>query len=367
MYLRFWYESLVTLSIYSGVLTSLQGFQVDVLTSDQICGYGNLTINGQELAQEPLEFASIGKGSVHVDGKTVEGSWAFYCLNGFYGPYAQRLDFSVLSVDGKVVDDVTFWVEFKQNDGPRIFSASHLDDDSTLSAVLPDPEVATNEDNGEYNDFIDFENFDIEREIAELKWLKVLVQDFEYQIYLKEEAMAMYLSEENLDACDSLNCVIRTVYSKARVTAYKVITKVYSKLSGHVESEEDMRPPWKKPHGKRPHWGKRPFPPHRHGNHSHGNHTCPGKGNHTHHPFPHHPFPHPHPPPFCRCPPRPPHGHPPHGPPPHGPPPHGPHKGPPGRHPPPPQPHDGPPKGPPGKPPGGPPGRHPVSPGSMLN
>ena len=39
--------------------------------------------------------------------------------------------------------------------------------------------------------------------------------------------MAMYLSQENLDACDSLKCVIRTVYSKARVTAHKVITKVY--------------------------------------------------------------------------------------------------------------------------------------------
>jgi hypothetical protein len=284
-----------------------------------------------------LEFASIGKGSIDVDGKTVEGSWAFFCLNGFYGPYAQRLDFNVLFVDGKAVPDVAFWVEFKQSDSHRILSTSATDDGSNLWEVVPASDVSAYEENAVYDDYIDAENFDLERELAELNWMKDLVEDFIYQISVKEDAMAMYLSQENLDACDSLKCVIKTVYSKALMTAHKMITKVYSKFSGDVKSE-DIRPPWKKPHFKKPHWRKPPFHRPRH-----GNHTCPGKGNHTHPPFPH-----PRPPPFCRC--RPP----PHRPPHHGPPHHGPPKGPPGKRPPPP--HDG-----PGKPPGGQPGRHPVS------
>ncbi len=345
-------------NLYCSELIYFQSFHVHVLASDQICGYGNLTVNGQELAQEPLEFESIGKGPIDVEGKIVEGSWTFFCLSGFYGPFAQRLDFAIESVDGKAVEGTNFWVEFKQNDDHRIFSTSAVDEASNEWEVLPDPENSAYEDNAAYNEYIDAENFDLERELAELNWMKDLVRDFEYQIALKEEAMVTYLSEENLDACDSLKCVIRTVYSKARLTAHKVIGKVYSKLSGDEESKQDRRPPWKKPHGKKPHWRKPPFPPHRHGNHSHGNHTCPGKGNHTHPPF--HRLP---PPPFCRCPPRPPprHGPPHHGPPPHGPPHHEPPKGRPGKRPPPP-PQDG-----PGKPPGGPPSRHPVSRSATLS
>ena len=272
------------------------------------------------------------------------------------------------SVDGKAVEDVIFWVEFKQIDDRRIISTSATDDDSNLLEVLSNPEISEYEEDAAYDDFIDLENYDIERELDELNWMKDLVEDFEYQIFMKEEAMAMYLSEKNLDACDSLRCIIRTVFSKARVTAHKVISKIYSKISGEAESEEDeedeegMRPSWKKHHGKKPHWRKphwrkphwrkphwrkphwrKPHFPPKHGNHSHGNHTCPGKGNHTH-PPPHHRRP----PPFCRCPPPPRHGHrPPHGPPPT-------------------LADDVPPSGPPGKPPGGPPDRHPVSRGSML-
>jgi hypothetical protein len=318
-------------------------FRLDVLPSEDVCGFGNITLDGQLLPQSLDGEVLAGKGSIATDRESiVAASWSFHCVKANGQSDAQLLKFIVDSVDGKAMDDVGFAVLFRQTDTTEIL---HIEKDLSIPDYVvanPDPEGLLPID-----EHINFPQYSIEDDIAELDFMWAQLRELQYLIAEKEREIAEQYSQnfdEDIKDCDILKCVVSTVANKARNVAHAL----YEKIHGHHEEHDEEVDGFPKNSFKhRPGKGKHGKP---------GNHTCGppkhGKGNHTHPPHwrkPHWRIPHwrkphfPHRPlPICRYPP--PH----HGPPHHGPP----HRGPP----------HGPPHGPPphGKPPGsshGPPGR----------
>lgn len=267
-----------------------------------------------------------------MNGISINASWSLECHNNLPAPFISLMTFKIQAVEGKSVDDAAFSIMFNQGDDDVSLSMPMFGGSGAALVIsnqtFSDDEVAVDEVAAPVN--TDNE-YDIEQELIHIEWLKAQVEELVYQIYEKEEALAIYVSENfdpEIEECDTLRCVMKIVYHKVRVTAHKVVHKIRSKIAGHRHRHHEAddlkrpRPPFRKPHWKRPHWRRPPFH-HRpkHGDHSHHNHTCHHPhGNYSHH----HPRPPP-PPPFCHCPPPPPlHGKPPHGSP----------KGPPSRHPP---------------------------------
>ena len=319
--------------------------------SEEVCGFGNVAVDGQALPQTLDGDVATGKGSITTDRKSIVGaSWSFHCIKVNGQPDSQFLKFVVDVIDGKVVDGVGFSALFRQTGSTEIINI-----ETDLS--LPDQVVANPNPEGlqtvSYGDH-EFPEFSIEQEMEELHWLRAQMMELEYLIWAKEKAIAEHASahfDEEIKDCDSLKCLAKAVVDKARKAAYKVFNKIHGHHGGHHDFEDEefdhfpklKKPDWLKPpkHDKP---GNDTCGPPKHGNHTappkHGNHTAP----------PHWKKPDHRPLPICRYPPPPRKGGP-HHKPPHYPPP------PPGERPPPP-PNRGPPKDgdippPPPSPPGG--------------
>ncbi|TVY76044.1 hypothetical protein LSUE1_G007628 [Lachnellula suecica] len=304
--------------------TQVVGFRIDVLKSEEACGFGNVTINGQVLPQRLEGNVLTGKGSLSTDRKGVAvASWAFHCVKVNGQDDAQLLKFAVDFFEGKKMRDVGFSVAFKQTGATEIINIET--DLSVPDQIVANPNPEDLQPVGDNGNSLPY---NIDEDIAELQWMKAQLEELEFFIAEKEQTIADHMSDsfdEDIKDCDSLKCVVKAVADKAR----KAANSLYGKLSGDEEMSAEG-------HEK----SRKPKPPHN-GHHSKGNHTHPGypghgKGNHTH-PGPPHRKPHHHRPlPICRYPPPPHHG-PHHGPPPYHP---HPHHGPPPHHPPP---HHGPP------------------------
>ncbi|KAI1134502.1 hypothetical protein F5Y05DRAFT_206956 [Hypoxylon sp. FL0543] len=307
--------------------------RLDILESTSPCGYGNVTLNGQALAQDE---DGAGSGSITTEsGNSILANWGFTCVHLEDEFQGQMMTFEVISIDDKEVHDVGFTVQFQQM-APVSISLIN----STGSVVDVPLSSDVDEDADEQTPAT------LDQELAELKSMMRQLAALEYAISSKVQHISATYDFKikrpgafhSVSECDSLKCVVKTMYHRAKHMA--------SKLYGYRFGDEGRfggrpgRHHWpfhhKGEHGHGPHW----FPPH-HGNCSHGNHTHPHPHPHPPHHPPHGPPHHgepphfPHPPPFCHCappPPPPPHGdHPPHG---HPPPPHPPSHGFPGDEPP---------------------------------
>ncbi|KAM3084831.1 hypothetical protein ACMFMG_003280 [Clarireedia jacksonii] len=330
--------------------------RLDVLPSDQPCGFGNLTLDGQFLPQglDADTLVSSGKGSVLTSTKNViVGSWTFNCIVVNGKPYGQLLQFVVDFVDGKSAEDNGFSVLFKQTGKTEIINietqpfttahivANHFPEDHGAKGHHQKDGDSMNEHKGFEGHHLDHSDvqgpqrhFNVHQEIHELRYMEAQLEELKWLIHKKKHAIRRF-AHDSMDGgimdCDSLRCVARKTYDNARGAA----SKIYGKITGddtefdnffdsHPRTQEG-REMDKKP-GKGYH--ERPD---NHTSHDHTkkNHTL----SHSHHhekrpilPICHYPppFPGPHP-----------HGHGP--PPPHMPPPEFAH----GRRPPMPPPHHG--------------------------
>lgn len=305
-------------------------FRFDIRDSTDACGYGNVSINGQNLPEG-------GNGSFTVDeDRVIDTTWNLTCVTWNDVPQEQLLSMNIGSVDGRPVDDVGFTVRFQQIAPVWI---SDVEGTASMTRIhsIKQPESPCD----------DGEALDVDAELAELGYLRGQVAELQDMIFAKERRIAETLGWAHhhgppmIEDCDSLRCVMKALFHKVKGAAWPFY------------GGEDFPPSGARHHGKPPRsWGKHPHGgahAHEHlsfGQGHHGNHT--NNGTHSHPPH------FGHPPPFCKCPPSgppPPHSSPhspPHGPP-HGPPrgpPRGPHRGPP----PPPFDRDGPMPPPPGPP-----------------
>lgn len=304
-------------------------FRFDINESQDACGYGNVTINGQKLSED-------GNGPLTLDGdRVVDASWNFTCVTWNDKPQEQLLSLNVEHVNGQTVEDVGFTIRFQQVAPVWI---SDVEGSASMTRVHSNrqgqPEPDCDDDDKE---------LDLDAELAELDYLRWQMAELAHLLHEKEHRLAEAFGWERhhgparIHECDSLKCVIEAIAHTVKGAA--------SSIYGGGEGHGPHGPHGPGPHPHRPGDEHRGGPHHRFGKPGHGNHT--DNGTHPYPPPPHGKKPHfPHPPPFCKCgPPPPPHhgGHLPppphhgdHPPPPPPPPPHGAYPPPP---PPPPPPH----------------------------
>lgn len=310
-------SAIITLRLPEATADSAMGhdltFQFNILESNDACGYGNVTIEGQDLPEG-------GSGSLVMKEDIVDASWNFTCVAWNGKPQEQLLSLNIETINGQPIEDVGFTLRFQQV-APVWISDIEGDASMTRLHSLRQAGPKHNCDDNDDND--DNDEIDPDAELAELDYLRWQVAELSHEIRAKEQRLADVLGwDRHIQDCDSLKCVIGTVVHKMK----GAVKSVYG-----GERHHGPHGPQGKHHGDK---GMH-FPQHE----GHGNHTEDG-------PHPPPPPPHgrpsfPHPPPFCKCAPSPPlHGghHPPPRPDEHvlppppgfGPPPH------PGEHPPPP-------------------------------
>ncbi|OTA69677.1 hypothetical protein K449DRAFT_429148 [Hypoxylon sp. EC38] len=294
-----------------------QTLRLDVLESTSPCGYGNVTLNGQALAQDENGF---GSGSISTEsGNSILANWGFTCVHLEDEFQGQMMTFEVISIDEKDVHDVGFTVKFQQMAPISISlinaTGSIIDSPMSNEDIDDNPSKET--------------SATLDQELAELKSMMRQLAALEYAISSKVHHISATYDFKlkrpgefhSLSECDSLKCIVKTMYHRAKHVASKLYGYRFGD-EGHFGGRPG-RHHWpfhhKGEHGHGPHW----FPPH-HGNGSHGNHSHPHPHppHHPPHGPPHGEPPHfPPPPPFCHCAPppppplpygeHPPHGHPP--------------------------------------------------------
>ncbi|GAP85979.1 hypothetical protein SAMD00023353_0300870 [Rosellinia necatrix] len=237
-------NSLITLEL-GGNLDGgpLQPTTLDLRVFESItpCGYGNVTINGEQLAQDGL---GIGSGSIPTDSGTVlVADWKFTCVHVERDTQAQLLSVHVISVDGENVDDMAFSIQFRQT---QPVSISYIDG----VAVKPKPLSAP--------DSSDKTHPNLEDELAELELLKEQLVELERSIALKitfiSDSFNLDRPEELLQAidCKGLKCFFSTIYYRVKTVAGKL-------YHGNEETQESLED-----HPGTPYWpssyrGQRPL------------------------------------------------------------------------------------------------------------
>ncbi|KAI0101652.1 hypothetical protein GGR51DRAFT_326021 [Nemania sp. FL0031] len=198
-----------------------------VFESTTSCGYGNVTLNGESLAQDDL---GLGSGSIPTDiGSVLVADWKFTCVHLERDSQVQLLSVQINSIDNRKVDDVAFSVQFQQVAPVSIFyvdsAAARLK--SSLAPDLSDNPQPSLED-----------------ELAELEILKEQLLTLEHSIALKithiSNTFNLDRPEDLLQAtnCDGLKCFFSTVYSRVKAMA----SKLYHGSQGRQGFLADQRP-----------------------------------------------------------------------------------------------------------------------------
>ncbi|KAI8958471.1 hypothetical protein F5Y11DRAFT_351481 [Daldinia sp. FL1419] len=267
--------------------------RLDILESTSPCGYGNVTLDGQSLAQDE---SGVGSGSIITEnGNTILANWSFSCVHLEDEFQGQLMTFEVTSLDEVEVHDVRFAVQFQQMAPPSISFIN-----GTVS--ITEAAISATTTGGTLSEG---SSTTLDDELAELKSMMRQLAALEQAITSKvrhiSETYDFKIPEfDSFSRCDSLKCIVKTMYRRVKHMA--------SRVNGHgldgagLFGNRMNEFGWRFHHGNRHDW----FP---HDGCAHRNHS-----------FPHpHPRPHPHPP-------RPPHHQPPHGPPPNFHPPPPPHE-----------------------------------------
>ncbi|KAG6366574.1 hypothetical protein INS49_000752 [Diaporthe citri] len=132
-------------------------FRFDINESQDACGYGNVTINGQKLSED-------GKGPLTLDGdRVVDASWNFTCVTWNDKPQEQLLSLNVDHVNGQTVDDAGFTIRFQQVAPVWI---SDVEGSASMTRVHSNRQ-------GQPEPDCDDKELDLDAELAELDYLRV--------------------------------------------------------------------------------------------------------------------------------------------------------------------------------------------------
>lgn len=180
-----------------------------VFESDAPCGYGNVTLNGEPLAQDDL---GLGSGSVTTNsGSVLVAGWKFTCVDLEGEPAAQLLSVHVVSADGQNVDNTGFSVQFRQT---APVSISYIDGTETRVKLLS---AHSSNDSRP----------DLDVELAELEMLKQQLVALERSIALKithiSDSFNLERSEELFQPadCRGLKCFFNKLYDRIRAMTSK--------------------------------------------------------------------------------------------------------------------------------------------------
>ncbi|TAQ89971.1 hypothetical protein B7494_g1701 [Chlorociboria aeruginascens] len=170
-------------------------FRLDVLPSEQVCGFGNVTVNDQVLPQTLVGELLSGGGSVSTDRmNTVVASWTFDCIKVDGESHLQLLQFIIKYIDGKAMEDVGFAVLFRQTENPEIV---HIDTGLSMKEFIAQ-ELRPDHSRPELNDV---PAINIEVELAELEWMKAQLDELKHLIHMKErmiEDLAHHSTNKNM-------------------------------------------------------------------------------------------------------------------------------------------------------------------------
>lgn len=209
--------------------------QINILDSQERCGYGNITINGQILEQRFDGETGVGRGIFHTPQMgAVSATGTFGCIKGDGGPQAQRLDFKVHYLDGEPVEHIGFTVIFRQTTPTEIIAMY------TTNRSAP----GDRHRGAVYHQH----HREVERlKIVELQRMEAHLQDVELLIAEKKQALAEYRCENIDDNCNSEN--LKGVWRAATDQARKITHSVFGNTGGSWEGRYP------------PHRGPRPYDP----------------------------------------------------------------------------------------------------------
>ncbi|KAK8119541.1 uncharacterized protein PG998_004167 [Apiospora kogelbergensis] len=191
---------------YVGNVLGDAHLQLDVLESAEPCGYGNVTLNGDQL---PQDGEGRGSGPIIIDnGRIIVGDWHFDCVESGHR-VEQLLRFNVVNIDGKPIEDVGFSSLFHQQ---YPVSITYVDG---AESVINIPTIAE-----------DKEDRKLEDEIVELARMKSQLLKLQERISLKEKLLSDefgYVQGGSDHAgCGSFKCVFTSAWKKAhgRLSTY---------------------------------------------------------------------------------------------------------------------------------------------------
>ncbi|KAL2279538.1 hypothetical protein FJTKL_13410 [Diaporthe vaccinii] len=171
-------------------------FRFDINESQDACGYGNVTINGQKLSED-------GNGPLTLDGdRVVDASWNFTCVTWNDKPQEQLLSLNVEHVNGQTVEDVGFTLRFQQVAPVWI---SDVEGSASMTRVH-----STRQDQAEPD--CDDKELDLDAELAELDYLRWQMAELAHLLHEKEHRLAKAFGWERhhgparIHECDSLKC-----------------------------------------------------------------------------------------------------------------------------------------------------------------
>ncbi|TRX96552.1 hypothetical protein FHL15_002454 [Xylaria flabelliformis] len=205
--------SLITLAL-EGIsnYTALQQTTLDlrVFESTTPCGYGNVSLNGESLAQDDSGF---GSGSIPTEsGSVLTADWKFTCVHLDQDSEVQLLSVRIVSVDDQDIDDVAFSVQFQQI---APVSVSYIDGANAKLKSLPAPNSSNNR------------RPSLEDELADLEVLKEQLLALEHSIALKiahiSDSFNLDQPEKLLGAdCGGLKCFFGTIFDRMKTAAKKL-------------------------------------------------------------------------------------------------------------------------------------------------
>ncbi|KAI0460183.1 hypothetical protein F5B21DRAFT_522303 [Xylaria acuta] len=211
-----------------------------VFESTTPCGYGNVTLNGEPLAQDD---SGLGSGHIPTDSGSVLGAdWKFTCVHLGQDSQVQLLSIRIVSVDDQDIDDVAFSVQFQQ---VAPVSISYIDGASAKSKSPPAPDSSDNQ------------RPTLEDELAELEMLKEQLLTLEHSIALKithiSDAFNLGQPEKLLQGadCGGLKCFFSTVYDRMKTAA--------NRLYHSGQGEDSLASLPGHPHWSFSHGGQRPL------------------------------------------------------------------------------------------------------------
>ncbi|KAF3061950.1 hypothetical protein GL218_03298 [Daldinia childiae] len=172
--------------------------RLDILESTSPCGYGNVTLSGQSLAQDEN---GAGSGPVITEnGNTILANWAFSCVHLEDEFQGQLMTFEVISLDGEEAHDVRFVVQFQQMAPPSI---SFINGTASITEGLT-PATATDDN------LVKETSTPLDSELAELKSMMRQLAALEQAISSKVQHISKTYDLKSPDEfhsfwrCDSL-------------------------------------------------------------------------------------------------------------------------------------------------------------------
>ncbi|KAI0394017.1 hypothetical protein F5Y17DRAFT_458307 [Xylariaceae sp. FL0594] len=180
---------------------------VRVVESTTSCGYANITVGGQPLAQDDIGF---GAGNITTeDGNVLDAEWKFSCVHLGTGSEEQLLSIYVDQIDGQAVEDVAFSIRFQQV-APVDITAVERAITMTTRPSNPDPES------------VGSPRPSLADELAELRALEEQLVALEHAIASKvshiSEKFGIDQPEELLFAtdCHGITCMFQRMYARIK-------------------------------------------------------------------------------------------------------------------------------------------------------